>query len=160
MTALAGVIPLRIGDRPSNIEVVRRVLGVSSTVEDLAIEAKWSGKMIRVLDPISLLASKLELVSTVPQTGRNDVTHLKILVPCVRAFLDDLLQQVEQKQIPARSWLSAAKHTLKLTTNHRAMKMGKKHQINWNETLPYNAIVKSKDEKIKRFWELQIKREF
>jgi len=156
MTALAGVIPLLIGGQPSNIEVVRRVPGVSSTVDDLAIETQLGANIIRVLDPVSLLASKLELVATVPQAGRNDVPHLRILVPCVRAFLAELLQQVESGEIPARSWLFTANHALKLTGDQRAEKIGNRHQINWREILPLAAIAKSREQKIMRFREQQL----
>ena len=69
--------------------------------------------MIRVLDPISLLACKLALVATVEQKTRHDVPHLKILLPCVRAFLNEFLQQVESHEIPARHWLGAANQVLK-----------------------------------------------
>lgn len=86
MTALAGVIPFTIGGLKSNIEVVRRIPGVSGSVDALAIQAEWEGKTIRVLDPISLLGCKLELVARVPQGNRHDAAHLKILLPCVRAF--------------------------------------------------------------------------
>ena len=102
MTALAGVIPVQIGDQKSLIEVVRRISGISDSAQTPAIEAQWEQKAIRVLDPISLLASKLQLAATVPQEGRQDVAHLKILLPCVRAFLADLLQQVCEGQLPAR----------------------------------------------------------
>lgn len=123
----------------------------------LAIEAKWEDKIIRVLDSVSLLASKLELVATVPQAKRNDIPpHLKTLVPCVRAFLEELLQQVERKEIPARSWLLTANQALKLTTDRRAEKIGAKHGINWLEILPLAAIGKSQDEKIRRFREQQL----
>jgi hypothetical protein len=151
MTALAGVIPLRIGGEPSNIEVVRRVPGVAAELDDFVIEAKWGDKNIRVLNPISLLASKLELAATVPQDKRNDVLHLKILAPCVRAFLETVLEQVEQQAIPARHWLGAANQALKLTTDHRAKKIGEKYQINWQDILPLKAINESRDEKIKTF---------
>ncbi len=57
-----------------------------------------------MLDPISLLACKLELVATVSQEKRRDVAHLKILLPCVRAFLGELLRQAELGQLPARDW--------------------------------------------------------
>ena len=73
MTALAGVIPFQIGGSKSNIEVVRRIPGVSGSVDALAVQTDWNGKTIRVLDPISLLACKLELVASVSQEKRRDV---------------------------------------------------------------------------------------
>ena len=118
-------------------------------MDALAIQAEWNGKTIQVLDPISLLASKLELVATVSQEKRHDVPHLKILLLCVRAFLNEFLQQVERNEIPARHWLGVANQVLKLTTDHRARKIADKHRINWPEILPLTAITKSQNEKIK-----------
>ena len=72
MTALAGVIPFRIGRFASNIEVVRQIPGVSaSAVDTLAIGAEWSGRQIRVLDTISLLFCKVNLALTVSQEKRR-----------------------------------------------------------------------------------------
>ena len=156
MTALAGVIPFQIGGLKSNIEIVRRIPGVSGSVDALAIQAEWNGKTIRVLDPISLLACKLELVASVPQEKRHDVAHLKILLPCVRAFLDEFLQKVERGEIPARHWLGAAKQVLKLTIDKRAKKIASKHHINWLEILPLTALAKSQNDKIRRFQEQQL----
>jgi hypothetical protein len=156
MTALAGIIPFQIGGLKSNIEVIRRIPGISGSVDALAVQAEWNGKTIRVLDPISLLACKLDLVASVPQEKRRDVAHLKILLPCVRAFLNEFLQQVERGQIPARHWLGAANQVLKLTTDHRARKIAGKHQINWAEILPLTAIARSQHEKIRRFQEQQL----
>jgi hypothetical protein len=96
------------------------------------------------------------LVASVPQEKRQDVTHLKILVPCVRAFLNEFLQRVERGEVPARHWLGAANQVLKLTTDHRARKIADQHQINWPEILPLTAIAKSQDEKIRRFQEQQL----
>ena len=156
MTALAGVIPFQIGGLKSNIEVVRRIPGVSGSVDSLAVQAEWNGKTIRVLDPISLLACKLELVVSVSQANRRDVPHLKILLPCVRAFLNEFLQQVERHEIPAKHWLGAVNQVLKLTTDQRARKIAGQHQINWPEILPLTAIAKSQNEKIRRFQEQQL----
>jgi len=69
-----------------------------------------------------LLAGKLALAATVPQKTRQEVAHLKILVPCVRAFLNEFLQRVERGEIPARHWLGAANQVLKLTSTRRAKK--------------------------------------
>jgi hypothetical protein len=156
MTALAGVIPFQVGGLKSSIEVVQRIPGVSGSVESLAIQAEWDGKTIRVLDPVSLLACKLELAARVSQEKRRDVAHLRILLPCVRAFLGEFLQRVELGHIPARHWLSAANQVLKLTSTNRARNIASKHQINWPEILPLTAIAHCRDEKIRRFQEHQL----
>jgi hypothetical protein len=155
MTALAGFIPFQIGDLKSAIEIVRRIPGISATTTP-AIQAEWGGNTIRVLDPISLLACKLELAATVPQDKRQDVAHLKILVPCVRAFLNELLQQVEIRRLPSREWLKVANQVLKLTTHQRARKMAALYQIPWSKILPLAAITESQDERIRRFQEQQL----
>jgi len=45
-------------------------------VDALAIEASLGEKPIRVLDPISLLACKLDLLITVSQEDRRDLDHM------------------------------------------------------------------------------------
>ena len=125
-------------------------------MDALAIQAEWKGRTIRVLDPISLLACKLELVASVAQEKRRDVAHLKILVPCVRAFLDEFLQQVERGEIPARHCLGAVNQVLKLTTDKRGRKVASQRQINWQEILPLTTIARSQNEKIRRFREQQL----
>ena len=159
MTALSGFILFQIGDLKSAIEIVRRIPGISD-LHTPAIQAEWEDQTIRVLDPISLLACKLELAATVSQEKRRDVAHLKILLPCVRAFLSELLQQVELGRLQAKDWLKVANQTLKLTTNNRARKLASKHQINWSEILPRTAIAKSQNEKIRRFREQQLERSY
>ena len=142
----------------SEVLNIRRIPEVPGSLDALAIQSEWNGKTIRVLDPISLLACKLELVARLPQEKRRDVTHLKILVPCVRAFLKEPLQQGELGQIQARHWLGVANQVPKLTTNQRARKIASKHQINWLEALPLPAIAQSRNEKIRRFQEQQLEK--
>ncbi len=156
MTALAGVIPFRISGIKSNIEIVRQVPGVSGKVEATAVSAEWNGLSIRVLDPISLFASKLDLVARVSQKDRRDVLHLKILVPCVRGFLEEFLQQVEAKRVPATHWLKAVNQVLKLTTNRRARKIADQYEFHWADILPVAAISRCLDRKVQRFHEQQL----
>lgn len=159
MTALVGAIPFRIGDLKSNIEILRVVPGVSqSTIDSLAIQAEWSGKQIRVLDPISLLSCKLELASTVSQEKRRDVEHLKILVHCVRGFLREFLEQMDCDDLPAKGWLGAAKKILKMAKSTHGRKAARQFGISWSEILPFEEISKSKHEKIVQFREKQLPR--
>lgn len=154
LTALAGFVVFQVGELKSSIEVVRRLPGLPAASTP-AIQVEWEGKKIRVLDPISLLACKLELAATLSQARRRDVEHLRILLPCVRAFLRELLDQVERGTLPAREWLRVAGQVLKLTTRQRARKLGTKHRIAWPEIFPTAAIARSTNGQIGRFNALQ-----
>ncbi|MEI6076822.1 MAG: hypothetical protein WCS94_14665 [Verrucomicrobiota bacterium] len=157
MTALAGAIPLRIGDWDTNIEVVRSIPGVTATnVETLAVEMKWNGKTIRVLDPISLLICKVELALTVSQQKRQDVEHLKILFYCVRGFLREWLQGVDAGQIPAKGWLGAVNRLLKMSKSTHGRKAAAKFNLTWLEVLPLAEITKTQNQKISLFREKQL----
>jgi len=83
-------------------------------------QVEWNGKAIRVIDPVSLLACKLDLAATVSEN---------ILLPCVQVFLNEFLTQVERGEIQASPWLGAADQVLKLTANNRARKITCKHEI-------------------------------
>ena len=157
MTALAGFIPIRIEERATNIEIVRRVPGVAANLIDaLAVEMTWKDKTVRVLDPISLLACKIELALTVSQKNRQDVEHLQILVLCVRGFLRELLKQVEEGNVPVRGWLGAINRLMKLARTTHGRKVAKKFEFEWPKLLPLAEIYASRNEKIILFREKQL----
>ena len=159
MTALAGAIPFHIGKFKSNIEVVRVIPGVSpKAIDSLAIQAEWSGRQIRVLDPISLLVGKAELAMTIPQAKRRDEEHLRILIPCVRGFLREFLAEVEQVNVPAKGWLGAVTKIIELSTSTRGRKAGRKLGIDWRSILPLPEITQSSHAKIVQFREKQLPR--
>lgn len=161
MTALAGMIPFRIGGQPSNIEVVRQIPGVASAaVDSLAVGAELAGRQIRVLDPISLLCSKVNLALTVPQKDRQDVAHAKILVLCVRGFLRDALQEVELGHLPPKGWLGAVNRLVKLAKSTHGRKAAKKFGIHWLDLLPLKEIADCKNPKIASFRDQQMLRGF
>lgn len=161
MTALAGAIPLRIGKQPSNIEIVRLIPGVAmATVDALAVVTEFGGQQIRVLDPISLLACKVNLALTVPQKDRQDVEHLKILIYCVRGFLRELLREVERNHLPVKGWLGAVNKLAKLAKSTQGCKVAGKFGVSWSEILPLPEIAKARNEKIISFREQQLARAF
>jgi len=159
ITALAGVIPIRIGKTKSNVEIVRHVPGVTAAaIEALAVQAEWEGRHIRVLEPISLLAGKLELALTISQTERQDVQHVHILIYCVRGFLRELLVGVERNELPVKGWLGAVNRTLKLTTSSRGRKAARQMEVDWRETLPLKEIEHSSQPKVRAFAAQQLSR--
>jgi hypothetical protein len=157
ISSLAGVIPIHIGEVESNIEVIRHVPGVSANdLEKLAIEAEFEGKRIRVINPISLLASKLKLAFTISQAKRQDVAHLRILIHCVHGFLRDLLTLVENAEMPAAGWLGAVNHLHKLAGSKHGKRAMKQHGIDWSRLLPVAEISAASNAKIVRFREMQL----
>lgn len=157
MTALSGVIPVRIGEVNTNVEIVRSVPGIAATtIEALAVELEWSGNTIRVLDPISLLVCKVELALTVSQQKRQDVEHLRILFLCVRGFLREWLREVEAERLPAKGWLGAVNRLFKLAKSTHGKKAAKKFGMEWRDILPLEEIALATDSKISTFREKKI----
>jgi hypothetical protein len=155
MTALAGSIPLFL-DEKTSIEVVRLVPGVSEVqLETTAADVEFHGKRLRVIDPISLSASKLDLSMTVDQDGRQDVRHLKILVICVRAFLREMLALVDGGGLAA-GWLGAINQMRKIATSTKGRGAKKRLAVDWSQFLPRAQIEAAKNEKIVRFREMQL----
>ena len=157
MTALAGAIPILIDQEETIIEVVRNVPGVElNQINTLAVEMTWQDASLRVLDPISLLACKVELALTVSQQKRQDAVHLKILLRCVRGFLRELLMQVEQGNVPVKGWLGAVNRLFKLAKTKHGRRAAQKYAFNWSDVLPLAEIYQSKNAKIRLFREKQL----
>lgn len=157
LTALSGIIPLRIEDNEIEVEIVRKVPGLpEANLQASAIHARWKDWEIRVLDPISLLHAKAKLALLVPQKERRDVDHIKILVYCVRAFLREALQAVEQDAALARGWLGAAEKTLALTESTTGARLARRHAVNWAGILPLKEIHRSPAPKVIQFREKRL----
>ena len=153
MTALAGSIPFTWGDIESNIEVVRVVPGAPQNVESRAIQVEANGQTLRVMDPVSLFVSKLELCSTVSQENRQDIRHLRILVHCVRHFLGDMLIGAAENQIDSRTWLNIVGFLLKRTATKSAKRVAREMAFDWSDLLPWEVLKTSQDPKLTRFVE-------
>jgi hypothetical protein len=157
MSALAGVIPFEIDGLRTSIEVVRHSRGLpNARIQRWALTANRGGKKIRVLDPISLLDSKLWLALKVDQKERRDVEHMRIMLLCVRAFLRETLRGVEAGTLPARGWLGAVERVLKLAESRAGKKAARRLGVDWAQTLPLTEIAASSHRAAKRFRETRL----
>ena len=157
MTALAGSIPFRIAGLLTSIEVVRVFPGMpKSTIEQWALTANRAGKEIRVLDPLSLLDSKLRLALDVDQKERRDVEQLRIMLLCVRAFLRETLRGVEDGTLPERGWLGAVERVLKLAASNHGKKAVRTLGVDWTQALPLTEIGASAHRAAKQFREKRL----
>lgn len=158
MTALAGIIPIRLGAARANIEVVRNVPGVTNElIEKSALTIDFEGKTVRVINPIALVSAKLHLATTVSQEKRHDVHHLKIMILCARGFLREVLGAIEKQDIAPAGWLAAVNTLHKLQTSSDGKRAAKNHDVNWSY-LPTAEISSAKNPKIVSFREIQLPR--
>ncbi|MBI5772208.1 MAG: hypothetical protein HZA89_00515 [Verrucomicrobia bacterium] len=157
MTAFAGAIPWGIGGSESSIELIRRVPGVTANeINKFAVTHEYAGRLVRVMDVISLLACKLNLAFTVDQADRRDTEHAKISLICVRAFLREILQGVEAGALPARGWLGAAERVLKLAESTTGRKAARQLGLNWRQALPEAEVIASPHRRIARFCQTRL----
>lgn len=157
MTALAGIIPFKVGELRTSIEVVRSFPGMpTAQIRQWALTASRGGREIRVLDPLSLLSSKLRLALEVDQKERRDVEHLRIMLVCVRAFLRETLRGVEADALPSRGWLGALERVLKLAESSRGKKAARALGVDWRQALPLAEIAASGHRAAKRLRERRL----
>jgi hypothetical protein len=144
MTAFAGAVQLKLGGESTSVEFVRFIPGVKpSDVVKLAIEHLYQGRLVRVLDPISLLCCKAYLALKVDQKERRDADHARIMVLCVRAFLRETLRGVESGELPPRGWLGAIERVLKLAESSIGRNAVRHLGLDWTQALPEVEIAAS-----------------
>lgn len=157
LTALAGIIPIKVGDEFTSIEFVRQVGGIRwPDISELAVERDFEGVCIRVLDPISLLCGKANLAVSVDQKQRRDAEHLRILILCTRAFLRETLAGVEADTLPARGWLGAVERVLKLAESSVGKKTSRKLDVDWRTALPEMEIATAKHRLVSQFRRIRL----
>jgi hypothetical protein len=159
MTALAGMIPLQLGNLKSQIEIIRSVPGVpTKLLQESALESAWEQYLIRVIDPISLLCAKTHLALKVQQSDRRDVEHVAIMLICVRAFLRGALLKVEGGVMPVRGWLAAAERVLTLSESATGGKTERRFQLDWANALPLQEIQRAAAGRLVAFREKRLRR--
>lgn len=163
MTAFAGAIPWPIGDNISSVEFIRQVPGATAAeIEKLAVTHDFTGRLIRIIDPVSLLACKLDLALTVNQIGRRDADHARILMLCTRAFLRETLRGVTDGSLPVRGWLGAMERVLKLAESKLGRRAARKLELNWRQVLPEIEIAANRNRQVTRFrqqrWKLWLEK--
>lgn len=135
MTVLSGVIPLTIGETQTQIEVLHTVPGLDiNDPEAASVEHHFMNQSIRVLDPVSLLGTKLHALRNFSDEDRQDLLHLKILVPATRAFLKEAFKSDIEKGL----WYSERALTLILKQNNK--RAAKRHGLNLLECIPIDWI--------------------
>jgi hypothetical protein len=111
---------------------------------------EFSGVRLRVLNPIACLKAKLHNVGAIDQRDRQDEKHVRILIPCVRAFLRRLVLEA-QISGNCRPALNALQLLLLLTSHHKSIKVARAHGFALLQTVPLADVRRSRHPKLLTF---------
>lgn len=138
----------------SPVEFLHTVPGLDVTVPEVIFSDDRTdvGTPIRVLEPVSLMMTKLFAVRNFDQTDRNDIGHLRAMVPVCNAHLAGLL---------ARDPASAFFHLRRLARWLRPdaqQRSALRHGIPLIDVFPQDLIACHSDPKIAAFGRGQLNR--
>jgi hypothetical protein len=139
------------GGEPLLIEVIGGVNGL--TAKDLSdpdlLEIR-PGQIYRVPSPIILLKGKLANVAHLDQTRRQDVRHVKMLIPCAREYIRENHIRALSGQMTERHLVNLLESANDLRTNPAYAELGRQNGFELIRLFPIE-LAESKLEKISRF---------
>jgi hypothetical protein len=136
------------------IEVLYTLKGLTS--KDLTKESRveFEGSCYRILNPVTLLKAKLANYSELPQNTpgqeREDLKHIRILVPCVKGFLHDALANIKNSVRLERDLVKLLEETLQIVTSEKALRASTDQGIDFSACFP-PVLTTSNYEKIRNF---------
>jgi hypothetical protein len=139
------------GKEPLIVEVIGSVNGL--TDKDLVapdILEFRPGQIYRVPSPVILLKAKLANVAKIDQTQRQDVRHVRILIPCVRQYLADALENAKAGQMSERSFVNLLEASRELCTTPRNLELAREHSFGLDVIFP-PQLAHSDLEKVSNF---------
>lgn len=134
-------------------EVLRSVKGLTEDeLKNGAISIQYedggSTWFLWFLPPPLLFQAKLANVNDLDQADRQDLKHLKLLVPINRCFFADLLEHIPSVGRPGKAidWLQQHCHNVR-----NAVKQKHLSDRNWNAYLPLEAVNSHPNESLQNF---------
>jgi len=129
--------------RTLTVEVLSSIRGLSA--EDLQSNAvvELDGRRYCTLTPVVLLKAKLANVIDFPQdragARRNDLVHVKILVPCVAGYLTDAHQHGIDGILTERGVTNLLERTLDVVASDNARRVSARYGLGFLECLPLDT---------------------
>jgi hypothetical protein len=115
-----------------------------------SVTVEFAGATIRVLNPIACLKAKLCNLNTLDQRGRQDEKHVRILIPCVRAFIRRLLVEA-QAHGNCRPVINALKQLVLVTSHRDALKIARARGFDLAQSAPLADLATSRNIRLVNF---------
>jgi len=137
------------GPEGQTAEIIRSVNGLKpKDIENGAISIHYAGKPMWFLCPVALFQAKLANVNSLTQEERQDIRHLKLLVPVTRCFFKEVLESYQKTERPIAllRWLRQHVENLRL-----AVSQGHIPQLEWSDCLPIEHMATHSNQSVVNF---------
>ena len=142
-----------------SVQFLRHVRGVTNAeITDNAIPFTRGEVTVYFSDPITTFKAKLHNLVELPQEGRSDARHVKILRFCIPLFLNAELLSADTTDAAAKQSLHAIQRILKLSQSPIARRIQPDLQFDWKELIPIERLTRVRSKRIKNFREGQFER--
>jgi hypothetical protein len=139
------------------VEIISSVNGLTSKeLADPDIIQLRTGKIYRLPSPIILLKAKLANVAQIDQTRRQDVRHVRMLIPCAREYLRGSHADTLAGRMSDRDLVDLFEAARSLFVDPRNAELGKKFDFELTEVFP-REFAHSPITKVAKFYEHRMK---
>ena len=139
----SGVLIIPLAERNLRIDFLASVFGLNETeIEETAIQFNTvTGLSLKVLHPILCLEGKLKSLLGLPQSGRQDLKHLKMAILFVNGFISNNLDK------SIKNSLKLIERIFKNTISEKGLSAWFTYDICLESAIPWEMIAKLPDPK-------------
>lgn len=133
------------------VEVLHTVLGLSPADLRRTVDLRAGDVVARVPLVQLVLKAKIANAALIGQEGRQDVKHVRMLVPCVRAFMKELMQDLGADGVTERMLINFLEETRLIVGSDHAKKVEKLWEVDLTQVWPVAELNASNAPKLKRW---------
>ncbi len=156
---VGAVIAKDAAGKPLLVEVLRHVHGVTNDelCHPVYTVAVGEGNIrVRIPGPVALLQAKIANASDLPQTGRQDLRHIRILACLMPGYLADLEAAVAKGTLEERELLAMLERLLAVVTARHALPV--LHDADVDPRALFTELTATRMPKIRAFVEKRLPR--
>lgn len=129
-------------DKEPVIEVLSGICGLPRNEMADPIQVRLDNDTVfRVLNPVDLLRAKLANVAQIPQEGRQDLRHVKMLVPCVRCYISHVHQEaVSGESADRKLIMRLLRKCIGIIDSTHGRGVGRSHGIDLRACFPWDLL--------------------
>jgi hypothetical protein len=108
---------------------------------------------IKVIDPLYLFRSKCHCLMGLPQTGRQDERHVRMMALVLPEYLTMLIDGVDEGSIPERAMLKEIKLLRKMTSSTVCRRCMEQLDLDGDDLVPWERLRSSRSELLGQYAE-------